>query len=67
MKALRTYHKLKMEQSKIFAVSLREEVIQTLRAMVKEETSEAKKTLSNGRKKDLEMRLILEKIENVKR
>ncbi len=65
MNALKSYHAMKSDQSKTLAASLKEDVVETLRNMLKKETNEAKKYLSVGKKADLDMKIILEKIETV--
>ncbi len=65
MNSLKSYHALKCEQSKIFATSLKEEVIQTLRDMLKKETTEARKIVSNGRQIDMDMRSVIDRLEAV--
>jgi len=65
--SLKSYHALKSEQSKTFENSLREDIIKVLKENIKKETNDARKFLNNGRKNDIEMKLIFEKIENTKR
>lgn len=65
MNALKSYHALKSEQSKTFAASIKGEIIYGLKDLIRKETAEARKNLMNGKKNDLDMKLILEKIENV--
>ena len=65
MNSLKSYHALKSEQSRIFGVSLKDEVIQTVKEMLKKETFEARRVLTNGRKNDIEMKLLVDKIETV--
>ena len=56
---------MKSEQSRTFATSLKEDVVDSLRNMLKKEVVEAKKYLNVGKKTDLDMKIILEKIETV--
>jgi len=65
--SLKSYHALKSEQSKTFENSLREDIIKVLKENIKKETNDARKFLNNGRKNDIEMKIIFEKIENTKR
>lgn len=66
LNSLKSYNAIKSEQSKIFAASIRGEIVQTLKDVIKKENNESRKTATNARKSDLEMRSILEKIETVK-
>ncbi len=63
--SLKSYHALKSEQSKTFERSLREEIVKVLRENIKKESADARKFLNLGRKNDLEMKIIAEKIETV--
>jgi len=65
MNGLKSYHAMKSEQSRTFATSLKEDVVDSLRNMLKKEVVEAKKYLNVGKKTDLDMKIILEKIETV--
>jgi len=65
MNSLKSYHALKSEQSRIFGISLKDEVIQTLKEMLKKETLEARKFITKGKQNDLDMKLLVDKIETV--
>jgi len=67
MNGLKSYHAMKSEQSRTFATSLKEDVVDCLRNMLKKETAESKKFLNIGKKTDLDMKIILEKIETTRK
>jgi len=67
MNSLKSYHALKSEQSRIFGISLKDEVIQTLKEMLKKETLEARKFITKGKQNDLDMKLLVDKIETTKK